>query len=316
MPGEPAVVPRLADDGEDGERRDAHEREADPTKEDAARLRRVQRERPKHPRDASAISCRRRRLRPCRLLRSQPPAREREPAGGGRPHRGGCRRRGARASSPDPNLKTVSRAFEKIAQRHVFLGNVGGKDVTHDELTSLYDAVLRIGSQTDRRLGVLERIFRARGGHELVAWYNGHPDFQHPSSASPSSERSSSATDVALDVGADAGAHSRGARPHRHDRPRDRGDLVLEAARDRPRSARARAGVVDVGQLQEMGELSGVIVDEAELELDPASEAELADASNIVRRNVEILRTSPHGRPAGRIARFACASGLTGRDPR
>jgi ferredoxin--NADP+ reductase len=41
-----------------------------------------------------------------------------------------------------------------------------------------------------------------------------------------------------------------------------------------------------------MGELAGadVVVDSAELELDPASEAELAASSNLVQRNVEILR--------------------------
>jgi ferredoxin--NADP+ reductase len=55
-------------------------------------------------------------------------------------------------------------------------------------------------------------------------------------------------------------------------------------------------------ELQEMGELAGadVIVDPAELELDPASEAELADASNIVQRNVEILRGFAARTPGGK----------------
>ena len=46
--------------------------------------------------------------------------------------------------APDhPNLKTVSRAFEKIAVRpgFRFLGNVEvGRDVGHEELAALYDA--------------------------------------------------------------------------------------------------------------------------------------------------------------------------------
>ena len=98
--------------------------------------------------------------------------------------------------APDhPNLKTVSRAFEKIAQRpgFRFLGNVEvGKDVTHDELTRLYDAVVyAVGSQTDRRLGIPgEDLPGSWAATELVAWYNGHPDFQDLGSTSRWSERS------------------------------------------------------------------------------------------------------------------------------
>src|SRR4249920_289628 len=87
--------------------------------------------------------------------------------------------------APDhPQLKTVSRAFEKIAARpgFRFLGNVEvGRDVTHDELASTYDAVIyAVGSQTDRRLGIPgEELPGSWAATELVAWYNGHPDFQH-----------------------------------------------------------------------------------------------------------------------------------------
>ncbi|HZN21928.1 MAG TPA: FAD-dependent oxidoreductase, partial [Gaiellaceae bacterium] len=87
--------------------------------------------------------------------------------------------------APDhPNLKTVSRAFEKIALRpgFRFLGNVEvGRDVSHDELRELYDAVVyAVGSQTDRRLGIPgEDLTGSWAATELVAWYNGHPDFHH-----------------------------------------------------------------------------------------------------------------------------------------
>jgi ferredoxin--NADP+ reductase len=56
-------------------------------------------------------------------------------------------------------------------------------------------------------------------------------------------------------------------------------------------------------ELQEMGELAGadILVDPAELELDPASEAELAVASNIVRRNVQILREFATRAPVGKL---------------
>src|SRR4029077_12038517 len=63
-----------------------------------------------------------------------------------------------------------------------FFGNVEvGKDVTHDELLRLYDAVVyTVGAQTDRRLGIPgEELPGSWAATEFVAWNNGHPDFQH-----------------------------------------------------------------------------------------------------------------------------------------
>jgi ferredoxin--NADP+ reductase len=61
--------------------------------------------------------------------------------------------------APDhPKLKTVSRAFERIAAKpgFRFLGNVEvGRDLLHADLVRLYDAVIySVGAQTDRRLGI------------------------------------------------------------------------------------------------------------------------------------------------------------------
>src|SRR6266851_9257709 len=86
--------------------------------------------------------------------------------------------------APDhPKLKTVSRAFEKIADRpgFRFLGNVEvGRDLGHRELCELYDAVVyAVGAQTDRGLGVPgEDLPGSWAATEFVAWYNGHPDYQ------------------------------------------------------------------------------------------------------------------------------------------
>ncbi len=86
--------------------------------------------------------------------------------------------------APDhPKLKTVSRAFERIAERpgFRFIGNVEvGRDLMHDDLVRLYDAVIyAVGAQTDRRLGIPgEDLPGSWSATELVAWYNGHPDFQ------------------------------------------------------------------------------------------------------------------------------------------
>src|SRR3954471_3040454 len=86
--------------------------------------------------------------------------------------------------APDhPKLKTVSRAFERIAAKpgFRFLGNVEvGRDLTHDELGRFYDAVVySVGAQTGRHLGIPgEELPGSWGAVEFVAWYNGHPDFQ------------------------------------------------------------------------------------------------------------------------------------------
>ena len=86
--------------------------------------------------------------------------------------------------APDhPNIKAVSRAFEKISAQpgFRFFGNVElGRDVTHEELTRIYDAVIyAVGAQTDRQLGIPgEELPGSWAATEFVAWYNGHPDFQ------------------------------------------------------------------------------------------------------------------------------------------
>src|SRR2546423_12255702 len=61
--------------------------------------------------------------------------------------------------APDhPKIKTVSRAFEKIARQpgFRFFGNVEvGRDVQHEELLRIYDGVVyTVGAQTDRRMGI------------------------------------------------------------------------------------------------------------------------------------------------------------------
>jgi len=220
--------------------------------------------------------------------------------------------------APDhPNLKTVSRAFEKIAERpgFRFLGNVeAGKDVMHDELMRLYDAVVyAVGSQTDRRLGIPgEDLPGSWAATDFVAWYNGHPDFQHLS-FDLSSERAVVVGNgnVALDV-ARMLALTRGELD-----PTDATDPAIEAIAEsgiREIVVLGRRGPVQAAwtptELQEMGELAGadIVADPTELELDPASEAELAAASNIVRRNVEILRKfathEPSGKPRAVRLRF------------
>src|SRR3954451_1681219 len=86
--------------------------------------------------------------------------------------------------APDhPKIKSVSRAFEKIAVQpgFRFLGNVEvGRDISSAELLDYYDAVVyAVGAQTDRMLGIPgEDLPGSWPATAFVAWYNGHPDFQ------------------------------------------------------------------------------------------------------------------------------------------
>jgi ferredoxin/flavodoxin---NADP+ reductase len=202
--------------------------------------------------------------------------------------------------APDhPNIKAVSRAFEKIAQRpgFRFFGNVEvGRDVEHSELARLYDAVIyALGAQTDRRLGIPgEDLPGSWAATEFVAWYNGHPDFQDLS-FDLSGERAVVVGNgnVALDVArmlALTRAELEGT---------DTTDAAIEAIAEsgiREILVLGRRGPVQASwttpELQELGELAGadVAVDPAELELDPASESELAGGTAIGRRNVDVLR--------------------------
>jgi ferredoxin--NADP+ reductase len=61
-----------------------------------------------------------------------------------------------------------------------FLGNVElGRDVSRGDLLRLYDQVVyAVGAESDRRLGIPgEDLPGSWSSTELVAWYNGHPDF-------------------------------------------------------------------------------------------------------------------------------------------
>lgn len=86
--------------------------------------------------------------------------------------------------APDhQKIKTVTAAFEKIMvnPRLRFFGNV---TVSQEELAWMrasYSAVLiTVGAQSDRRLGVPgEDLLGSYPATDFVAWYNGHPDYQH-----------------------------------------------------------------------------------------------------------------------------------------
>src|SRR2546423_3811644 len=188
--------------------------------------------------------------------------------------------------APDhPKIKSVSRAFEKIALQpgFRFLGNVEvGRDIQHDELLELYDAVVyAVGAQSDRRMGIPgEELPGSWAATEFVAWYNGHPDFQHLE-FDLSGERAVviGNGNVAVDV-----ARMLALTPDEL-APTDTTDAAIEALGSSAIREIVMLGRRGPGQaaftppeLAELGELAGadVLVDPAELELDAASEAALA----------------------------------------
>lgn len=85
--------------------------------------------------------------------------------------------------APDhQSLKAVSKRYDQVAESDSvsFVGNVTiGRDISAEELTRLYDAVvLAIGAPHDRKLGIPgEELPGVVGSAEFVGWYNGHPDF-------------------------------------------------------------------------------------------------------------------------------------------
>jgi ferredoxin/flavodoxin---NADP+ reductase len=211
--------------------------------------------------------------------------------------------------APDhPKLKTVSRAFERIALKpgFRFFGNVEvGQDLSPGDLTRLYDAVVyAFGAQTDRRLGIPgEDLPGSWSATELVAWYNGHPDFQELE-FDLNVERAVviGNGNVALDV-----ARMLALTPEEL-APTDTTDPAIEAIGASPireivvvgRRGPAQASWT-TQELKELGELAGadVAVDPAELELDPASAASLEHDSNS-QRNMEVLRGFAGREPTGK----------------
>ena len=220
--------------------------------------------------------------------------------------------------APDhENIKAVSRAFEKTAARpgFRFFGNVdAGKDVTHEELLQIYDAVVyTVGAQTDRRLGIPgEDLPGSWPATAFVAWYNGHPDFDELE-FDLSHERAVviGNGNVAIDCVRMLALTAEELAPT---------DTTDAAARGIIGSGLkeivmlGRRGPVQAAftppELKELSELAGadLIVDPADLELDPASERELEEDRERARRNVDLLREyaprEPEGKPRRIVLRF------------
>jgi ferredoxin/flavodoxin---NADP+ reductase len=221
--------------------------------------------------------------------------------------------------APDhQKIKSVTRVYDKIAAHPEFrfYGNVEfGRDVTHADLVAYYHAIIyAVGARTDRRMGVPgEHLPGSHSATEFVGWYNAHPDHRHLSfrlaseravvvgngnvamdlaRILASSPEMLAATDIADYALAELGASGIQ-------------EIVVLGRRGPAQAA------FTTKELRELGELPGVdvVVDPAEVALDPLSREEVAAAPERTRdANLEVLRgfaaRAPSGAPRRIVLRF------------
>jgi ferredoxin--NADP+ reductase len=218
--------------------------------------------------------------------------------------------------APDhPNIKAVSRVYEKTAQHPEFrfYGNVEfGRDLGYDDLASRYHAVVyAVGAQTDKRMGIPgEELPGSWAATEFVAWYNAHPDYRELE-FDLSAERAvvvgngNVAMDVTRMLASDPDELAK----------TDVADHALEALRRSKveevvvlgRRGPAQAAFTNP-ELLELREMTGadVVVDPEDCRLDPLSAAAIEGEGNLTaRRNVEILTEYAGSTPGGKGKRIA-----------
>jgi ferredoxin/flavodoxin---NADP+ reductase len=203
--------------------------------------------------------------------------------------------------APDhQEIKRLQDTFERqtLARGCRFLGNVEvGVDVSHEELMRHYSAVVyATGAQTDKSLGIPgEELPGSRPATEFVAWYNGHPDYRELE-FDLSGERAVviGNGNVAADV---IRILMRGVDELERTDIADHALAALRESRVREVVVLGRRGPAQAAftsaELRELGHLEGVDlhVDPADVELDPVSEAWLAEEGTFTaRKNVQLLR--------------------------
>lgn len=214
--------------------------------------------------------------------------------------------------APDhPKLKQAIKVYDKIASENAelnYIGNVTvGKDITVDELRESHHAVIfTCGAETDRRLGIPgEDLLGSYTATEFVAWYNGHPDYRDRQfDLSHETAVIIGQGNVAADVSrilsktvdelkeTDISQHALDTLAE------SKIKNVYVIGRRGPAQAKFTSK-----ELKEFGELSDSdpVVDSAELALNQASEAELAEKSNAGSKKIYDLFVGYSERePAGK----------------
>jgi NADPH-dependent glutamate synthase beta subunit-like oxidoreductase len=204
--------------------------------------------------------------------------------------------------APDhPKMRAIRDTLHRTLDHPLvrFVGNVDvGVDIPLDELRRHVDAVIyTYGASVDRHLGIPgEELPGSLAATDLVAWYTGHPDADRKRVESALAGVRSVVVvgvgNVALDVARVL------ARTADELEPTDMPQHVLDVLAAVPveqitvlgRRGPAQA-TFTTQELRELGELDGatVLVDAADLELEPAAE-ERASTDRNVARNLAVLR--------------------------
>jgi ferredoxin--NADP+ reductase len=218
--------------------------------------------------------------------------------------------------APDhPKIKSVIRVYEKTAARDGFrfFGHVKiGRDLEVEELEQLYHAIVfTVGCETDRSLGIPgEELPGSHAATAFVGWYNAHPDYADDE-FDLSGERAVVVGNgnVAMDV-----ARMLALTDHEL-RQTDTADHAIELL-DRKQIKEivvlGRRGPVQAAftnpEIKELGvmEDAEVVIDPADVELDPASKAflESDEVDKTTRVNYETLKEFSERSPEGKRQRI------------
>ena len=201
--------------------------------------------------------------------------------------------------APDhQTIKAVTRVYDRILDNPAvrYFGNVTfGTDILHEDLKPLYDQIVyAVGAHSDRRMNIPgEDLQGSLPATAFVAWYNGHPEYRDlPIDLSMERVVVVGIGNVAVDVARIL------VRATDELAKTDMADYAVAALREskvREVVVLGRRGPVQAAftpaEVKELGELEGVdfVIDPADLELDPHSQAEMA-ADREAQRNVEFLR--------------------------
>jgi ferredoxin--NADP+ reductase len=218
--------------------------------------------------------------------------------------------------APDhPKIKSVIRVYEKTAAREGFrfFGNVKvGHDLEVEDLERLYHAIVyTVGCETDRTLGIPgEELPGSHAATAFVGWYNAHPDYCEEEfdlsveravvigngnvamdvarmlALTEEELRATDTADHAIDVMAGSGVR----------------EIVVLGRRGPAQAAFTNPEIKELGEMRD----ADIVVDPADVELDPASGAwiESDEADKTSRVNVEILREFSQRPPEGKGRRI------------
>lgn len=223
--------------------------------------------------------------------------------------------------APDhPKIKSVIRVYERTAAKEGFrfFGNVEiGRDLGIRDFERHYHAIIyTFGAEADRELGIPgEDLPGSYAATAFVGWYNAHPDYADREFDLDRVKRAVviGNGNVAMDVGRILALdHDELARTDIADHAIERleasavEEIVILGRRGPAQAAYTNPEIRELGEL----EAADVIVDPAEIELDPISRAyiESDEADKTAKQNVEIVRgfagKRPEGKPKRLVLRF------------